>query len=303
MNDRLRRAIARLGDVWIKVFFVGVLALVLSDIPGLTYFAFLGVLGLAFVRPRWDRSLEPIPVAAPVAGRWLALNSPGTRVPAHGTRGYAQTYAIDVLVPAAVTGAEGEHPRPRAGWGRLRSAAAYPSFGRPVLAVADGVVVKAGGAQRDHRARDTVPGLAYLAVEGFFRQVGGWRFVFGNHVIVDHGGGVHSAYAHLRRGSVKVRAGDRVRTGQPLGEVGNSGNTTEPHLHFQLMDRPSPLSAAGLPFRWPAITPADGLVAPAYGLPDPEIPTIPGLPTDSSIFEAPPPPLPTSCGVRGEGGR
>ena len=54
--------------------------------------------------------------------------------------------------------------------------------------------------------------------------------------------------AHLRRGSVRVGAGDRVESGQQVGECGNSGNSTAPHLHFQVMDGPDPLAANGLPF-------------------------------------------------------
>jgi murein DD-endopeptidase MepM/ murein hydrolase activator NlpD len=69
-------------------------------------------------------------------------------------------------------------------------------------------------------------------------------------VVLDLGGGVYAALAHLRRGSLRVRPGDRVAAGQQLAECGNSGNSTEPHLHFQLMDHPSVLLAAGLPLRF-----------------------------------------------------
>src|SRR5918995_76764 len=61
---------------------------------------------------------------------------------------------------------------------------------------------------------------------------------------------VYAALAHLRRGSPRVRPGDWVAAGQQLAACGNSGNSTEPHLHFQLMDHPSVLLAAGLPLRF-----------------------------------------------------
>jgi murein DD-endopeptidase MepM/ murein hydrolase activator NlpD len=70
----------------------------------------------------------------------------------------------------------------------------------------------------------------------------------GNHVILSLGKGVFAGYAHLRPGSVRVRPGQRVRAGQVLGELGNSGASTGPHLHFQLMTGPSLLDADGLPF-------------------------------------------------------
>jgi murein DD-endopeptidase MepM/ murein hydrolase activator NlpD len=68
---------------------------------------------------------------------------------------------------------------------------------------------------------------------------------------------VWSAYAHLRRGSTCVSAGDRVSVGQQVAEVGNTGNTSEPHLHFQLMDAPHVTGAAGLPWRWRGVTELD----------------------------------------------
>ncbi|HEY9376151.1 MAG TPA: M23 family metallopeptidase [Jiangellaceae bacterium] len=82
------------------------------------------------------------------------------------------------------------------------------------------------------------------------RELFGPIGILGNHVIVDHGGQVYSAFAHLRRESIRVHIGDHVVDGQQLAECGNSGNSSEPHVHYQLMDRPSVLIAAGLPFRW-----------------------------------------------------
>lgn len=58
----------------------------------------------------------------------------------------------------------------------------------------------------------------------------------GNHVIIDLGNREYALLAHLQRGSVSVEEGDEVRPGQPVGLCGNSGNTSEPHLHFHLQD-------------------------------------------------------------------
>src|SRR5918992_2830613 len=70
----------------------------------------------------------------------------------------------------------------------------------------------------------------------------------GNHVIIDMGHDEFAMYAHMIPGSVVVREGQFVRAGEKLGRLGNSGNTIVPHLHFQVMDRPSPLNSVGLPF-------------------------------------------------------
>ena len=58
----------------------------------------------------------------------------------------------------------------------------------------------------------------------------------GNNVVIDHGNGEFTMYAHLKRGSVKVKAGDAVKAGQQIAEVGNSGNAPLPHLHFHMQN-------------------------------------------------------------------
>jgi len=58
---------------------------------------------------------------------------------------------------------------------------------------------------------------------------------------------VHAFLAHARTGSIRVRAGEEVAAGAHIADVGHSGNSTGPHLHFQLMDGPDPLTAAGVP--------------------------------------------------------
>ncbi len=198
----------------------------------------------------------PVEVEPPVTGRWSALNSPADRVPSHGTHGYGQTYAIDVTAEPA------EGTRPAFGWWPpVRRNRAFPAFGAPLLAVADGTVVRASDWRRDHLSRNSYPALAYLLAEGLLRDIAGATMVIGNHLVLDLGDGSYALYAHLRRGSLTVRPGDRVRAGQRLGDCGNSGNSSEPHLHFQLMDTPDPVTARGLPFTW------RGLGVPAAGTP------------------------------------
>nr|BFE35476.1 hypothetical protein GCM10010200_077270 [Actinomadura rugatobispora] len=215
----------------------------------------LVVLGLVlFFVPSGASGRPPITLRSPVSGRWVPVNSPADKVPSHGTHELGQTYAIDLVYA----------PDPDVEWKPLRSGAiasrpeTFPAFGRPVAAPADGVVVQVCGWQRDHWSRNSWPALVYLMIEGmFFRQtlslltLSGGRFVLGNHVVLDLGDGAYAVLAHLRRGSVRVRKGQRVRAGDVLGEVGNSGNSSEPHLHFHVMDSPRHMVAAGLPFAFP----------------------------------------------------
>ncbi|MFH8882078.1 M23 family metallopeptidase [Streptomyces californicus] len=211
----------------------------------------------------------PVEVAPPVTGRWTALNSPADKVPSHGTHAYGQTYAIDIVAEPET--AEGEAPgRPGAGpatrpafrlfWPVVRRNRAFPAFDAPLFAVADATVVVASDGQRDHLSRNSLPALACLMLaEAPVRSIVGAHRIIGNHVILDLGERTYAVYAHLRRGSLRVRAGERVRAGQEIGCVGNSGNTTEPHLHFHLMDGPDLDAARGVPFTWRGVgVPANG---------------------------------------------
>ncbi|MEW1699510.1 peptidoglycan DD-metalloendopeptidase family protein [Streptomyces sp. NPDC091278] len=224
--------------------------------------AVLGIGLLVTARPRRAAVADrgPVEVAPPVTGRWTALNSPADRTPSHGTHLYGQTYAIDIVAAGPPGGAGDGRPAFRALWPLSRRSEEYPAFGAPLSAVADAVVVHAEDRQRDHRTRTSLPALVYLmVVESLVRSLAGARRVTGNHLVLDLGDGTYAMYAHLRRGSLTVRAGDRVTAGQVLARCGNSGNSTEPHLHFQLMDGPDLDTAVGVPFTWRGVgVPANG---------------------------------------------
>ncbi|MFE9245617.1 peptidoglycan DD-metalloendopeptidase family protein [Nocardiopsis sp. NPDC006938] len=252
----MRGILMNLGGPLLMVYFAYAVAAIALGLPLEPLLPLLAAALLFLIGPRFlvrtpsgdALDAATVEVAPPVAGRWVALNSPADRVPSHGTHQYGQTYAIDVYVD------EGRPPG-RGSWWPLsrRPDDGYPAFDQPLFAVADATVARVDDRQRDHRSRDTWPGLLYLFAESIVRSVGGARRVVGNHVVLDLGDGVYAAYAHLRKGSAEVRVGDRVTTGQPIGRCGNSGNSSEPHLHFQLMDHPNPGRAAGVPFRWTGI--------------------------------------------------
>ena len=129
----------------------------------------------------------------------------------------------------------------------------YYSYGRDVLVVADGVVVevateateanerlrRADESEEDYEKRTVMAQNELLAKS--------YKAPIGNYVVIRHAGGEFSHYAHLKQGSVKVKAGDAVKQGQPIGQLGHTGNTTEPHLHFQLTDGPDPMYSRGVP--------------------------------------------------------
>jgi len=116
----------------------------------------------------------------------------------------------------------------------------YHCFGQPLRAPGAGVVVVAVDG-----IADNVPGHMNRAQPP------------GNHIIIDHGNGEFSLLAHFRQGSLKVAPGDRVAVGDALGQCGNSGNSSEPHLHYHLQDAPAFGQGVGLPAQFQGYT-ADG---------------------------------------------
>ncbi len=265
MSIRQRKLAALAQRLLWLIFFAQVTAGFFVDLPYDYWLGWLPALGAIAVGLLLSRSARrrteaeppaPIEVEAPVTGRWSALNSPADKVPSHGTHGLGQTYAIDITAEPE----EGARPAPVWFWPVARPGAAYPAFGAPLLAVADATVVHAEDGQRDHLSRSSLLGVLYFwLVEGVGRSIGGTRRIVGNHVVLDLGEGAYAMYAHVQRGSLAVRAGGRVVAGQRLAGCGNSGNSTEPHVHFQLMDGPDLDTARGVPFSWRGIgVPANG---------------------------------------------
>jgi hypothetical protein len=111
----------------------------------------------------------------------------------------------------------------------------YAIFGKPVLAVSDASVASVVDGQPEQTPGKYPTNISLGDADG-------------NCVILDLGGGRFAIYAHLQPGSIKVRKGDRVKLGQVLGLVGDTGNSVVPHLHFQVMDRDSSLGSNGLPY-------------------------------------------------------
>ncbi|HTL79805.1 MAG TPA: M23 family metallopeptidase [Candidatus Babeliales bacterium] len=113
----------------------------------------------------------------------------------------------------------------------------YNDYGADVLAVADAKVVSVLN-NLDDQVPGRLPEPSSITIET----------VDGNHVILDLGGGRFAFYAHLQKNSIRVRPGDAVKKGAVLGKLGNTGNTSAPHLHFHIMNRPSPIAADGIPY-------------------------------------------------------
>lgn len=247
MSSTANRAGVLASRIRIPVLALGGLLAVAGLILGLAWVSVPGIvlvlLGLLLYFRLGRVETEPIPVRPPVKGRWAAVNSPADGVPSHGIHAYGQTYAIDFVHSPA-----GRY-EVKPDWSfRLRPPDDYSGFGEPVFSPVDGTVVKVSDGARDHRSRDSWPGLGYFFAEGSVRELAGPGRLLGNHVTIEKEPGVYAVLAHLKRHSTRVEPGQRVEAGQEIAACGNSGSSTEPHLHFQLMDRESPVVAAGLPF-------------------------------------------------------
>jgi len=185
-------------------------------------------------------------LSLPFLDRWLVQNSPARRIPSHGTDLLGERYAIDFV---------GVDDRRRTAdrWDWRTALATEPparflAFGRPILAPADGVVVAVHDGEVDHDARRSQLALVPYALGQPGRLREGTNAIAGNHVLLRlTDGGPFVGLVHLRRGSLRVRVRDVVRTGEQLAECGNSGNSTQPHLHVQAMDSADLAVARGMP--------------------------------------------------------
>ena len=232
-----------------RLFLIDLTFDALAQVPGRLqhHFELMGASGpvpepmtpaaLSYTVAPLDLHLQLRQIGPPLAGkRWVAINGccgvrgahRGSGLSANGGIYYGQRFAID--------------------WMRLDEAGRlvhgdpadvhnYACYGVDVLAVADGTVVHVLDTL-DDQPPGNLPDPKKMTVEN----------VLGNHVILDLGGGVYAFYAHIEKGSIGVAEGQRVKRGDVLGKLGNSGNTSAPHLHFHLMDGPSALASNGIPY-------------------------------------------------------
>jgi hypothetical protein len=160
------------------------------------------------------------PLRLPFHGEWFVGWGGRTLEENYHAAATDQRFAYDLLVIRDM--------RTHTGDGTLNEQ--YHCFGLEILAPGDGVVAGARDGLPDNR-----PGVMDR------------ENPLGNHVVLDHGNGEHSFLAHLRQGSVRVVAGDRVAAGTVLGLCGNSGRSSEPHLHYHLQTTPDFAAGEGLP--------------------------------------------------------
>lgn len=183
--------------------------------------------------------------AFPLAGRWFI--GAGSTLHSHHRWAVPEEFALDIV-------RLGEGASTHRGDGTKLTD--YRAYGQEVLAAAEGTVVGVLDGVAEPEANLRRPGettetyrARVMALQGEILAKGA-HHALGNYVTIEHVGGEFSHYAHLQTGSVRVKKGDTVKKGQPIARLGHSGNSTEPHLHFQVTDGADPLLSAGIPLRF-----------------------------------------------------
>jgi hypothetical protein len=159
------------------------------------------------------------PLRLPFDGAWFVVWGGRTLAQNRHASSPDQRFAYDIVVQKGTT---------HQGDGTTNEQ--YYAFGQPILAAGAGTVRMAADG-----VPDNVPGKVDEVHPA------------GNHVIIDHGNGEFSFYAHLKMGTVRIKPGQHVEQGEILGLCGNSGRSTEPHLHFHLQTTAQPFQGEGLP--------------------------------------------------------
>jgi hypothetical protein len=164
--------------------------------------------------------VNPVVIDLPLNGEWYAFSAGRSALINDHFPVLGQRHAIDLF----------QFTDGRLYHGDKKRLESYPAFGKTLFAPADGRVVTVV----DNHA-DVTPGTSDK------------KYPVGNYIVIDIGHGVYVGLVHLKQGSVKVSSGDEVRDGQPIAQVGNTGNTGAPHLHIQVSNLPKlSLTVAGL---------------------------------------------------------
>jgi hypothetical protein len=189
-----------------------------------------------------------ISIEFPLRGEWMSPNTPGSKIPSHGSDMLGQTYAFDFL---------------QVNWDKKgmhfydASLLRYLLFGVPlkknycwgqnIHAPCDGKIIKCEDGLKERKITHLVSDLCVVLKNAFFGNLNKLHPILGNYIIMECNNNVFAGFAHLQNGSINVSEGEIIKKGQILGKIGHSGNSTGAHLHFQLMDNSNILEAKGIP--------------------------------------------------------
>ena len=174
----------------------------------------------------------------PFTGKWTVSNGGFTKEQFHSWAGGSERYAYDFAI------FEDEDEDDTVDWTLPTKVEEYPCYGKDIVAIADGVVVKVRNNHPDSRTN------------GQKTYCDTWE-QRGNHIVIKHNDSEYSLTAHLMPKSIAVKVGDKVKQGEVIAKCGNSGTSTAPHIHFQLQSAASSLLAISLPIAFTNIKAQD----------------------------------------------
>ncbi len=196
-----------------------------------------------------DELADAIAVEFPLEGEWFAPHTPGTKIPSHGFDMLGQRYAYDFM--RVIRSGKKELPFKGDSWRYYLLGKPLPhwyGWGQNVYAPCSGkIIIAKDGLKERQRVHLLIDLFVVLKNALFFDpEKHDLHRAIGNYIIMQTEN-AYAMFAHFQNGSLCVTEGQDVKTGQCLGRVGHSGNSTAPHLHFQLMDSADLLTAKGIP--------------------------------------------------------
>lgn len=187
----------------------------------------------------------------PLRGVWMTPNSPGTKIPSHGTTSFGEAYAIDFVM---IHG-EGKSRKPyRSSFVRYLLKGVplndFYGWGQTVYSPVNGQVIAVVNDIEERSNVNPFTDLQYMrkATKEYINNHRKPETVAGNYVLIKLNDTQYALLAHLVKGSITVVPGKTLERNQPIGQVGHSGNSTMPHLHMQFMDSSDFSIAQGIPF-------------------------------------------------------
>lgn len=182
--------------------------------------------------PDKDNFIPKVNYSLPFKGSWVVLNGGVTKEFSRSWAINSQRYAYDFIM---MDQAGNSH------FGDFKNKHNYFCYGKEILAPAEGIVVEVKTNCRDSKIIEKGQTDPLI------------KDIRGNYVIIQHAENEYSCLAHLKPKSIFVKIGEKVERKQLIALCGNTGNSSEPHLHFQLQNSPSFFNGAGLPIYFEGI--------------------------------------------------
>ena len=221
--------IGYIGNPLFKLFFLSALFMFLDPIFLQSLLQIVGVFYISianrFNLPSKENYVCKGDYTLPFLGKWTVINGGVEKELSHSWGIFTQRYAYDFVILD-------DEGKSFAGDNKL--ADSYYCYEKAIVAPYDGVVVKISNKHKDSRVDGQKAYCDALDIRG-------------NYIVIQHYEHEYSVIAHILQNSFSVTVGDKVRRGQSIAKCGNSGNTSEPHVHFQLQDGKSFFLSSGLP--------------------------------------------------------